>query len=379
MRSCSSFCSALCARGAARRAALAAVAAASGLVGGRAVAQHDPTESEVASASVDSSQRDTPGALAWLFPTSDEPARVQAGARLEVRVRLPTALTPPPGVQQSEALDRWGGALVAPARRWDAVGDDQVRYVLGVTDVRPDAGSTLGYRATLPLPAWVAPGAYTLSLATPGGTLGATPVIVWEPGAGLDPSRDSKAATATFVVVSGRVSVSIKDGVVTWYPAGALDSNEAPAVVGVLREASGQTATLRANEVRAFAPALRMPPDGRARAGEAVELAVEETGAGARVAWRIDERSVAWGPSAITHAFMRGGRQDVSAFVVAGDGRAALLRGSVNVEAAAGPGCAVWRPAAGDAAPAWVLACLAAVSKSARRRRGWNRLRRGCR
>lgn len=325
-------------------------------------------------------RRGAPGALAWLFPTPEEPARVTPGTMLEVRVRLPTALTPPPGVQQPQALARWAGALIAPAKPLEPADAGEVRYALAVMDVRPDAGSTLAYRATLPLPAWIAPGAYALTLVTPGGALDPTRVHVLDPDARSEASRDGVGTSARFVVASGRASVSVQGGRVAWYPAGALDASEAPPVVGVVREASGATATLRSRGAPAFAPTLRLPPGGRARAGEAVELAVEGLDAGTRVAWRIGGRSVAWGPSRIAHAFVGGGREEVIAFAVGADGRGALLRGSVRVDAAAGPGCALVGARHRGAGPTWALAfVLVLVSKSARRLRGWNRLRRGCR
>jgi hypothetical protein len=320
------------------------------------------------------------GALAWLFPTEATPAEVAPGATLRVRVRLATALTPPPGIQQAEALARWSGTLARAARRVDGAGAGEARYALAVTDVRPDAGTTLAYRATLPLPAWLPPGAYLLSLATPGGGLDGARVRVRTSDGEADSVHGGPEASGFAVLASGRASVSVANGEVTWFPAGSLGVRDAPEVVGIVRDAPGATARWVVHPAPLLAPRLRVAPGGRVRAGQPVELRVDGIDAGARVAWRVGERSVAWGPRSITHAFVRGGQEEVVAVVVAPDGRSASVRQGVSVAAATGSGCAVAGTRNEGGGFGWCFPVVAlAVSKSARVRSGWNRLRRGCR
>jgi hypothetical protein len=104
-----------------------------------------------------------------LYPRRGLPALVHGGERLVARVRLPVALTPPPGVQQPRALQGWRAELVGHALPWPPSASVEQRHALDVVDVRPDASSSLVYRASIAIPAWVAPGSYDLALWAPGG------------------------------------------------------------------------------------------------------------------------------------------------------------------------------------------------------------------
>jgi hypothetical protein len=121
--------------------------------------------------------------LELVYPNQDLPAVSTAGDALVVRVRVPAALTPPPGVQQERALSGWYAELI---------GDGLVlasaalahRHSLPVISVRPDTGSSLVYRVRLAVPAYAAPGSYALSLRTPFGDRRAERAVrVIEPGA----------------------------------------------------------------------------------------------------------------------------------------------------------------------------------------------------
>jgi hypothetical protein len=129
-----------------------------------------------------------------VYPRAGLPALVAAGERLIARVYVPSPLTPPPGVQQPRALTDWGAALVGhavPAAGGTSPAPSSVhRYPLEVVDVRPDGASTLLYRASIPIPAWAAPGTYDLELRAPGGEgrarstvrvlrAGAPPRVAW--------------------------------------------------------------------------------------------------------------------------------------------------------------------------------------------------------
>ena len=111
----------------------------------------------------------TLGRMALLYPRIGLPAMVEVGDRLITRVRVPSPLTPPPGIQQDRALVGWSAELVGHGRALFG-GSTEHRYPLRVVDVRPDGPSTLVYRATLLIPHWAAPGTYSLRLSAPGGT-----------------------------------------------------------------------------------------------------------------------------------------------------------------------------------------------------------------
>ena len=133
--------------------------------------------------------RDVDPAFEIAYPRPGLPALVAAGQTLIARVRLPSPLTPPPGVQQERALAGFDATLIGHAR---AVGvgppaADGARYEhrheLAVVNVRPDGPASLVYRVSLPIPAWVAPGTYDLALSAPGGSGRARSLVrVLEPG-----------------------------------------------------------------------------------------------------------------------------------------------------------------------------------------------------
>jgi len=125
-----------------------------------------------------------------VYPRVGLPALVAAGEVLVARVRLPAPLTPPPGVQQPRALAGWRAELHGHAFALWGAAPAEHRHRLEPIDVRPDAASTLLYRVSLRVPAWVAPGSYDLALWAPGGAgqarslvrvldAGAPPRLAW--------------------------------------------------------------------------------------------------------------------------------------------------------------------------------------------------------
>jgi hypothetical protein len=105
--------------------------------------------------------------LALVYPQTDLPALVSAGDALSVRLQLPAALTPPPGVQQERALRGFSAELIGAGI--ELGGEHSQRYVLPIWAIRPDAGTTLIYRVRLAVPAYAAPGTYAIALRTPFG------------------------------------------------------------------------------------------------------------------------------------------------------------------------------------------------------------------
>ncbi|NOY93949.1 MAG: hypothetical protein GXP55_22425 [Deltaproteobacteria bacterium] len=105
------------------------------------------------------------GPLLLLYPRPGLPAVVEQGAALIARVRMPSALTPPPGHQQDSALRGFDAQLLASGGL--ALEGARGLYALRVAEVRPDAGASLVYRLRLPVPRWVAPGTYSLRIRAP--------------------------------------------------------------------------------------------------------------------------------------------------------------------------------------------------------------------
>lgn len=102
-----------------------------------------------------------------LYPRPGLAALLHGGETLVTRVRLTTPMTPPPGHQQEKALRGWSVELLGRAI---TLGDSRAehRYSLRVSDVRPDARAGLVYRASVPIPPWVAPGTYDVRVKAPG-------------------------------------------------------------------------------------------------------------------------------------------------------------------------------------------------------------------
>ena len=127
-----------------------------------------------------------------VYPRAGLPAVVGAGELLVVRVRLRVPLTPPPGIQQTRALQGFSAVLQGHAQALPVTAGRAAppalahRYPLEVISVRPEGASSLRYRVTLPVPAWAAPGTYDLLLEASGMALRAQGAVrVLAQGAGV--------------------------------------------------------------------------------------------------------------------------------------------------------------------------------------------------
>ncbi|HEX2679347.1 MAG TPA: hypothetical protein VHM19_22000 [Polyangiales bacterium] len=112
--------------------------------------------------------------LALLYPRAGLPVVASAGDTFTVRVRVPAALTPPPGVQQEKVLRAWTADVLGQGLPLGGAGATlsfEHRYSLSATNLRPDGAASLVYRVTFALPAFVAPGTYDLLVRTPFGLL----------------------------------------------------------------------------------------------------------------------------------------------------------------------------------------------------------------
>jgi hypothetical protein len=117
-----------------------------------------------------------PAGAQLLYPRPGLPALVAAGDTLIVRARLSLPLTPPPGVQQERALEDFEAQLVGHAQVLSGQLAPQ-STPLEVVNVRPEGPSSLRYRLSVPVPAWVAPGTYDLRLRAKGASLSAPSAV----------------------------------------------------------------------------------------------------------------------------------------------------------------------------------------------------------
>jgi hypothetical protein len=85
---------------------------------------------------------------------------------LSVIVDVATGLTPPPGIQEDRALRLFTITLCADGL--DLGAGARRCFPLAVRNVRPLDGSSLRYRVEAPLPVWVAPWVYDLTVRFPG-------------------------------------------------------------------------------------------------------------------------------------------------------------------------------------------------------------------
>jgi hypothetical protein len=123
--------------------------------------------------------------LSLLYPAPGLPAVVHAGDALSARMRTPSALTPPPGVQQERVLERWTAELSGSALHVGVDPKERHRHVLPVVSIRPDGGDSLVYRLRIEIPAYVAPGTYAFALRSPFGTRSAEQAVRVLPKAAL--------------------------------------------------------------------------------------------------------------------------------------------------------------------------------------------------
>ena len=196
-------------------------------------------------------------ALELVYPEPDLPAVVAAGDTLVARVRVPAALTPPPGVQQERALRGWSAELRGGGIPFGAAALDH-RHTLFVTAVRPDTGSSLVYRIRLEVPAYAAPGPYDFWLRTPFGERHAAgAVVVMSAGAGLRPKLPT-------VAIAERALALRVDGAL-WVSEGCASDGFSADVLTLLAserrtrvELNGVMASAEPDQVRDLAEVARL-------------------------------------------------------------------------------------------------------------------------
>jgi hypothetical protein len=274
---------------------------------------------------------------ALLAPQSDAPARVVAGGTLSATVDVATGLTPPPGIQEDRALRLFAITLCADGI--DLGAGARRCFPLAVRNVRPVDGSSLRYRVEAPVPVWVAPWVYDLTLRFPGGEVAAPRAVIVslasgsEPEAGYEPapvfarsergvtlSKGSAGAASRVRVHVGAGGFALAGGSFRAFPLPDVAHGFAPGFVAlVLRQGSEPVSMTKRQGERAF-PLLFSA--GRAEAGRPTRLRAAGFPPGTTVFWWLDPARGALG-SDVTTVFLLRGQAPLELLAVAPDGRVA--------------------------------------------------------
>ncbi|MBN2342915.1 MAG: hypothetical protein JXX29_02740 [Deltaproteobacteria bacterium] len=106
-------------------------------------------------------------AYGLIVPTTEQPLHVESGESFSVRMSIPIALTPPPGVQKASVWRDWRVVL---QRRVPAVyktKDHALRYHMRFLKIRPSENN-LDYVVTAQTQRWLPSGRYDLNVQGPG-------------------------------------------------------------------------------------------------------------------------------------------------------------------------------------------------------------------
>lgn len=303
-----------------------------------------------------------PSGVTLVAPSVAEPALVAPGDTLSILVRLATALTPPPGVQQPRALREWSASLIGNARPIATAAEH--RYLLHVINVRPETSHSLTYRVKVALPAWIAPGHYALALSGPGGSVEAANTVsivlgTSVPEGGLIALRAGADRLAT--LVPG----------VRWYPATTVGSPaQAPAVVGWLPPGvAADSMRVRPAQSSEITVAIQPSP----RAGARSTLTAVGVPKGAQIAWSLSDGTTAFGPGQLDHLFGAAGELQGSLMAIGPDGAATSADFRVAVSPGLRFGCSSQPGIGWPSAPiafAPLILALALLKRRPRRRPG---------
>ena len=266
-----------------------------------------------------------------LAPRTESPAVVAPGALLSLQVDVATGLTPPPGIQEDRALRMFAVSLCADGI--DLGGGARRCFPLAVRNVRPLDGSSLRYRVEAPVPVWVAPWIYDLTLRFPGGQVAAPrAVIVRDAQArtfALAPAVEASEQGVALRLAEGagpaRVHVgaaglSLTKGSFHGFPLPDSARGFAPGFVALV-EASGREPVRMTKRQGPGAPPLLLRAS-EAQAGRPVVLRAAGVLPGARLFWWLDPARGALGND-VTTVFLLRGQAPLQLLSVAPDGRVA--------------------------------------------------------
>jgi hypothetical protein len=288
-----------------------------------------------------------------LAPRTDAPAEVAPGGILSLQVDVATGLTPPPGIQEDRALRMF--ALSLCAEGVDLGGGTRRCFPLAVRNVRPLDGTSLRYRVDAPVPIWVAPWIYDLTLRFPGGQVAAPRALI------VREAHGAAFALAPIVEVSGQkvalrvpagagvarvhvgaAGLSLARGRFHAFPLPDSARGFAPGFVALV-EPDGSEPALMTKRQGPGAPALVFRP-ARAQAGLPVVLRAAGVPPGARLFWWLDAARGAQGND-VTTVFLLRGQAPLQLLAVAPDGRVARAEALLPIWQRRAFGCALGAPA----------------------------------
>lgn len=288
---------------------------------------------------------------ALLSPSSDAPVEVAPGATLSLVVAVATGLTPPPGVQEDRALRLFTITLCAEGI--DLGAGSQRCFPLAVRNLRPLDGSSLRYRVEAPVPVWVAPWRYDLSLRFPGGQVSVPRAVIvrgaHDTSFALSPGYETSAEGVRLLPAQGLVRVhvgpaglALGDGVrFQGFPLPDRVRGFAAGFVALIEARAGQPVTMTK---RQGTPTFALPFQlGRAEAGSPVRLTARAELPDARVYWWLDPARGALG-SDVTTVFLLRGEAPIQLLAVAPDGRFARAETVLPIWQRRAFGCALASP-----------------------------------
>jgi hypothetical protein len=320
---------------------------------------------------------------ALLAPSSDAPADVVPGGTLSVLVDVATGLTPPPGIQEDRALRMFAITLCADGI--DLGGGERRCFPLAVRNLRPLDGSSLRYRVEAPVPVWVAPWLYDLTLRFPGGEVAVARAVLvrdeHDPRYELAPSfeRTERAVSLPAGPSAGLVRVHVGASGFTLsagarfhgFPLPDLNRGFAPGFVALVQARGGEPISMTKRQGGSTFPlSFRL---GRAEAGRPVQLSASGPPPDARTFWWLDPARGALG-SDVTTVFLLRGQAPLELFAVAPDGRLARAQVVLPIWQRRAFGCALAAPRAASShagtSANWFILSAAVLYCARRSRRG---------
>jgi hypothetical protein len=227
--------------------------------------------------------------------------------------------------------------------------DELACFALLVRNVRPLAAHSLDYRVDAPVPRWLAPGSYDLSVRFPGGAdeqLAAVQVGPLPGPLAAVETTSSEIVLRALPSASSFARVHLGPGVQISESAPHARYFPLPDASGQLTESLVAWVEVPAGAALRIVASPRAPranlslPTVRALAGTPVALHVPNAPADATVAWWLGPGETALGPR-ISARFVGKFPVSIRALVMTADGRASKLDGRVDLSARHAMGCAL--------------------------------------
>jgi hypothetical protein len=306
------------------------------------------------------------------------------GGLLSVVLDVATGLTPPPGIQEDRALRLFTLSLCAQGI--DLGGGGRRCFPLAVRNLRPVDGTSLRYRVEAPVPVWVAPWIYDLTLRFPGGQLATPQAVIVRDAAAREfdlspvaertskgvslPAGGSTAPPGSLVRVHvGPAGLALSGASFVGYPLPDVARGFAPGFVALVQRAG--TGPVSMTKRQGAVPSALIFRSGPAYAGSPVTLRADGAPPGSRVFWWLDPARGASGGE-VTTVFLLRGQAPLQLLLIAPDGGVSRRDAVLPIWQRRAFGCAVGPAARARGGSASLANCLILLL-------GWAWRRRRCR